>query len=398
MSHENCLAAVGIGCICCCQFGCSVERTRAALSFLPPSPPSYRIEEDAEDSTKGKIVYTHKELGNSDIYRLAASASEVFWVSPRKDTRVPLVWVHQVPERGNGEAGRGQGSLVLLHCHGNATDIGIMMAHYFELAHSLGIDVVGVEYTGYGAADGSLHTTNVRSDIEAAYDFVRSMGVPHQRIVAYGQSVGSAPTSHLAARRQLGGLVLHSPLASGLRVVDPRPDKCCRPSCVICCFDVFRNDKQMSAVQCPVFIMHGKCDDVVPFHNAQLLHGKLKESVRWPAYYVPRAGHNDLVQADVKTYFEKFASFLAHVRARAGMPAVEARAPKQVQMDHGAVKPGAATIGNPSASRDQAAPVQVAEPKAGPEDGLYERLRNGEGLSRGGPSGAEGGAGSSHVR
>eukprot|EP00927_Polykrikos_kofoidii_P014608 TRINITY_DN16426_c0_g1_i1.p1 TRINITY_DN16426_c0_g1~~TRINITY_DN16426_c0_g1_i1.p1 ORF type:complete len:422 (-),score=53.37 TRINITY_DN16426_c0_g1_i1:248-1513(-) len=395
MSHQNCLAAVGIGCVCCCQFGCSLERTRATLAFLPPSPASYRVEQDAEDRSKGKIVYMNKELGTSEIYRLAASASEVFWVTPRKNMKTPLVWVRQGPEKTNQSADGGNGPLVLLHCHGNATDIGIMMAHYFELAHSLGIDVVGIEYSGYGASDGTLHTTHVKTDIEAAYNFISSKGIPRSRIVAYGQSIGSAPTSHLAARRELGGLVLHSPFASGLRVVDPRPDKCCRPSCVICCFDVFRNDKQMPSVKCPVFIMHGKCDDVVPFHNAELLHSKCKEGVRWPAYFVSRAGHNDLVQCDVRTYFQKLANFLAHVRVHAGLPALElpppeVRAPNQVQMEEdpgdGAGKIGPATIGHASASGEQAgAPwtkLATAEPKSGPEDGMYERLRNGEAVGQ----------------
>ena len=34
-----------------------------------------------------------------------------------------------------------------------------------------------------------------------------------ERIVAYGQSVGSGPATFLASKKPLGGLILHSPLA-----------------------------------------------------------------------------------------------------------------------------------------------------------------------------------------
>merc|ERR1719219_1379368 len=44
---------------------------------------------------------------------------------------------------------------VLIHCHGNATDVGLMMSAYWELSKQLGVDVVGVEYSGYGQASGS---------------------------------------------------------------------------------------------------------------------------------------------------------------------------------------------------------------------------------------------------
>ena len=34
--------------------------------------------------------------------------------------------------------------LVVLHCHGNATDIGMMMGPYYELSKVLGIEAQGI--------------------------------------------------------------------------------------------------------------------------------------------------------------------------------------------------------------------------------------------------------------
>jgi len=258
---------------------------------------------------------------------------------------------------------------VLLHCHGNATDIGIMMGHYFEIANRLDVEVVGVEYTGYGAAGGALHTSNIAGDIEAAYDMVISRGVHPSRIVAYGQSIGSVAAVSLASRRQVGGVVLHAPLASGLRVVDPRPNSCCRPSCALCCFDNFRNDRRIPHVRCPVFIMHGRCDDVIAFPNAELLHRRCKGNAKWPPYYAASAGHHDLVEIDEEAYFEHLSGFLAAVGRQGDLRGCVGR-PCQVEMGaatrsaaEGDGVPDAYMLGRAAPSEPKAAGCSTGAPK-----------------------------------
>jgi dienelactone hydrolase len=64
---------------------------------------------------------------------------------------------------------------------------------------------------------------NTYADIEAVYEcLVRDYGTRPEEIVLYGQSVGSGPSLELAKRiPQLRGLVLHSPILSGIRVMYP---------------------------------------------------------------------------------------------------------------------------------------------------------------------------------
>ena len=70
-------------------------------------------------------------------------------------------------------------------------------------------------------------------------------------IVLYGQSVGSGPSVHLAAAISgLAGLVLHSPLVSGVRVLHPEWRHW--PAWA----DVYPNQVLMPRVQCPTFVMH----------------------------------------------------------------------------------------------------------------------------------------------
>lgn len=58
-------------------------------------------------------------------------------------------------------------------------------------------------------SDGSPSEKNAYADIQAAYDWLTSEGgVPANRIIFFGRSLGSGPTTHLASKSEVGaGLV-----------------------------------------------------------------------------------------------------------------------------------------------------------------------------------------------
>lgn len=64
---------------------------------------------------------------------------------------------------------------------------------------------------------------NTYYDIEAVYQCLkRECNVKQEDLILYGQSVGSGPTLHLASRMtRLRGVVLHSAILSGIRVLYP---------------------------------------------------------------------------------------------------------------------------------------------------------------------------------
>lgn len=72
------------------------------------------------------------------------------------------------------------------------------------------------------------------ADIEAVYECLQTeYGVSQEDLILYGQSVGSGPTLHLAAKLpRLRGVVLHSAILSGLRVL-------CQLK-VTLCFDIYK--------------------------------------------------------------------------------------------------------------------------------------------------------------
>ncbi|KAK9292413.1 hypothetical protein L1049_020382 [Liquidambar formosana] len=78
---------------------------------------------------------------------------------------------------------------------------------------------------------------------------VREYGIKQEDVILYGQSVGSGPTLHLASRLQkLQGVVLHSAILSGKRVLYPVK--------MTFWFDIFKNIEKIRQVNGPVLLIH----------------------------------------------------------------------------------------------------------------------------------------------
>ena len=118
----------------------------------------------------------------------------------------------------------------------------------------------------------------------------------------YGRSIGSGPSSYLAEKYDVAGVVLHSGLMSAFRVVFNL--RWTLP------FDKFPNIDRMPNVECPVFIIHGKRDEIVPFYHARELHNATQH--KYPPYYVDGAGHNN-VEKFASDYLQRIKQFISHV-------------------------------------------------------------------------------------
>ncbi len=107
----------------------------------------------------------------------------------------------------------------ILFSHGNAVDIGQMSSFYYGLGSRLDCNIFTYDYSGYGASDSTPTEKNLYCDIQAAWNALRiRYGISPSNIILYGQSIGTVPTVDLASKYDCGGVVLHAPLMSGMRV------------------------------------------------------------------------------------------------------------------------------------------------------------------------------------
>ena len=117
--------------------------------------------------------------------------------------------------------------------HGNAVDLGQMTSFLVGLGSRLRCNIMTYDYSGYGRSTGSVSEGNLYADIEAAWQCLgKRFGICAENVILYGQSIGTVPTIDLAARYEIGGVILHSPLMSGMRVAFPETKR-------TWCFDAF---------------------------------------------------------------------------------------------------------------------------------------------------------------
>lgn len=201
-------------------------------------------------------------------------------------------------------------AITVLYAHGNAEDLGHAAPSLEELRRS-GFAVLAFDYRGYGASTGGPPSAaGATRDMEAVYHHaVGTLGVAPSRLVLYGRSVGSGPATELAARLPVGGLVLESAFVSTFRVLTKVP---------LLPFDRFPNLRNLRQVQCPVLIIHGTADEVIPVSHGRRLFAAAPEPKE--ALWVEGAHHNDVRLVAGARYWAALAAFGRRVAAASPAP------------------------------------------------------------------------------
>lgn len=170
----------------------------------------------------------------------------------------------------------------LLYSHGNAEDLGDMLPILQKLQQQ-GFAVFAYDYRGYGTSQGTPSESNAYKDIDTAYNYLTTkLGVPSNKIIIYGRSVGGGPSVDLSSRQPVAGLILESTFTKAFLVVTKIP---------IVPFDKFANIDKIKKVRCPVLIVHGTNDSVIPFSHGQQLFAAANEPKRFLS--VEGGDHNE---------------------------------------------------------------------------------------------------------
>jgi uncharacterized protein len=193
---------------------------------------------------------------------------------------------------------------VVLYFHGNAGSLRYRVERFLAFAAD-GLGMVAPTYRGYGGSTGSPTETGLIADAAAAYAFAVER-YPAERIVLWGESLGSGVAVALAATNKVGRIVLEAPFTSAADVaaraywfLPVRP----------LMKDPFRSDLRIGKVTAPLLIMHGERDRVVPFVLGQRLFALANEPKRFVR--LAEAGHNDI---DAHGGMAAFRAFLAEQR------------------------------------------------------------------------------------
>lgn len=198
---------------------------------------------------------------------------------------------------------------VLLFFHGNAGNISHRLDS-IQIFHDLGLDVLIIDYRGYGRSEGSPSEQGTYRDAEAAWRYLAGeRGLDPGRVVVFGRSLGAAVAAWLAARHPPGALILESAFRSV-----PAMAAELYPWLPVRWLARLRYETQayVGQVTAPVLVVHSTDDEIVPFTHGQAVY----DAAREPKTLLRlRGGHNDgfMVSADV--YRAGLAEFLRQLPA-----------------------------------------------------------------------------------
>ena len=148
----------------------------------------------------------------------------------------------------------GPGERVLIWYHGNAGNIGDRLHNARWFVDRLGVDVVLVDYRGYGRSRGTPDEAGLYLDGLAVYDAVAARGVRAEDVILFGRSLGGAIAIETALRRPAGALVLESVFRSVRALA--REHYWFIPTAVI--RTRMDNESKIARVEVPTLVLHGR--------------------------------------------------------------------------------------------------------------------------------------------
>jgi len=192
----------------------------------------------------------------------------------------------------------------ILFSHGNGEDLGDIK-DFLDRAKGLGCSVIAYDYPGYGTSEGSPSVPGAIRAIEAVYGYLISRGMKPHHMIMWGRSVGGGPSTDLAKRYPIAGLILESTFVSAFRILTHY---------TILPNDKFKNIEKIDKIDCPLMVIHGRADRTVPFWHGQALYKKAKKPKS--SLWVESAGHNDVDSVAGKEYWEAIGDFIRSIEKK----------------------------------------------------------------------------------
>jgi fermentation-respiration switch protein FrsA (DUF1100 family) len=177
---------------------------------------------------------------------------------------------------------------VILYFHGNASHYAARLPKVIDYLNA-GYSVLLAGYRGYGGNPGTPTEQGLYDDARAYMEFLENQNIPPEKIILYGESLGTGVAVQIATEYKTGALVLEAPFSSTADVAQS-----IYPFVPVRYLmrDQYRSAAKIKNVEAPLLIIHGSQDRTIPMRFGQ----RLSEASREPRRFITleKAGHNDL--------------------------------------------------------------------------------------------------------
>lgn len=204
---------------------------------------------------------------------------------------------------------------VIIHFHGNGESVADYLGEFEERIIGMGANLLLAEYRGYGMSSGTPALAAMLDDVEL---IVAACGIPQERIIFFGRSLGSLYAMHGAFRfPRAAGLIIESGLADPLERILVRAE----PGEMGASMEQLRGSVQrcldqqqkIAGFRGRVLVMHTRNDDMVSVSHAERLYAWANQPKELLVF--ERGDHNTILPANLENYFAAVQSFIQSVRA-----------------------------------------------------------------------------------
>jgi fermentation-respiration switch protein FrsA (DUF1100 family) len=176
---------------------------------------------------------------------------------------------------------------VVLYFQGNGGALNLRAQRFARIVAD-GTGLLALSYRGYGGSTGRPSEAGLLRDAEATYAYAAAR-YPAERLVPYGESLGSGVAVALAAEHIVGKVILEAPFTSAVDIgAAAYPFLPVR----LLMHDTFRSDERIGKVTAPVLVLHGARDTIVPISYGERLYALISAPKKFVRF--PEGHHSDL--------------------------------------------------------------------------------------------------------
>jgi pimeloyl-ACP methyl ester carboxylesterase len=184
----------------------------------------------------------------------------------------------------------------LLYLHGNGENLETMrLSGVFGTLANMGAHVMAIDYPGYGRSTGTPSERSVLEACDTALQWLAGRH-PESRRILCGWSLGAAAAISTAARNPVlaDGLVA---MSAWTTLIDVASRFYPRFLVKILVRDRYNSLVAIQRVKCPVLLIHGREDGLIPLRQGEKLAAAAPTLRRWVS--LAGAEHNDLLDSPV---------------------------------------------------------------------------------------------------
>lgn len=208
----------------------------------------------------------------------------------------------------------------IVYWHGNAGNMGFRLKNAAEMYSYIGVNILMVDYRGYGKSEGSPTEEGLKADAESVLRYIKGHPkLTNSSIILFGRSLGGAVSIALAYKfpDYINGIILENTFLSISAMVDVLLPYVKWFKHLILRIK-WNSDEKIKQLKQPIMFISGGMDNLVPPKHSRILYNLAALSSHKDFFYVSDGSHNDTWEkAAMKNghdnYYQRIKKFISTI-------------------------------------------------------------------------------------